>query len=461
MEDTMKYLTTLYINNNEVALDFVNMLSDKTRFGIIPEVFFGEYNVDPEVIQAFNDARCEFLKHTDISSYGDPNDDVDDFYDPELLNISSSSSLESVTTSDNKNEVTVIKFNEDDNQTTTKLPTATTTKVSTTTINNNESIKRKVNLESLFADDIPELPTLPLNSQFPTVPSTENSYKLGKLGEKGLFEMLKECSDGMIVTHVGTTGHVGDIHVDDEINNIKYVVECKLKKRIDKNDLKKFKDDMHTITEMSEGMYVYGIFVSLNTDVIPTIGVTKCDKNAVYITQNLVTKDVFKLIFSMVPTYINSLCTIENEMNNINNNNERQIVEYQVPLKVRQMLATLQTFNNDLTEELNIINTIRNNAISTTNEVTKLQTKYLIRRNFVLDINLELSKSGLEEFTTASIVGGNNGTSSLDNDPEFLEFMRTAKRSKITKKELKNKFPNHITEIASMKLSDLLKYCPK
>jgi hypothetical protein len=306
--------------------------------------------------------------------------------------------------------------------------------------------------------EVPEI-VVEFNNSTTEVTTTKCSYELGKNGEEDVLKLLQDAAPTFTITHVSKTGHVGDIHADDEVNNIKYVVEVKQKKRITKDDLNKFINDITNITEMCPDKYVYGVFVSLNTTTIPTIGSTACDRKAVYITETMVTKDIFKMIFSMVPEYVNSLNIINNVANN-NVSETRTVVEYQVPLRVREMLATLQAYNDDLNVELTRLNAIQNSATVINDEVAQLRIKYLVRRNFVLDLNTEIARSGIEEFTNAAIIGG-SGSSALETDVAFLEYMRSQKRSKITKKALKERFPTHITEISSMKLDDLKKYAGK
>lgn len=302
-----------------------------------------------------------------------------------------------------------------------------------------------------------QTPALELAPEPAPAPTLVGSYQLGKDGEDIVMKLLQDAAPTFTITNVGKTSHVGDIHVDDEVNNIKYVVEVKQKKRITKEDLIKFRNDLQNITEKTDSAYVYGIFISLNTTTIPTIGSTSCDRRSVYLTEGMITTEVLKLIFSMVPEYVQSLNTIS-EYNNTPR--EVQVIEYQVPTRIREMLAQLQAYNNDLDIELNHLNAIKNSAQVISTEAAQLHIKYLVRRNFVLDLNTEIARSGIEEFTNASIIGG-SGISSLDSDVAFLEYMKNQKPSKITKKELKEKFPAHITEISSMKLTDLKKYAMK
>lgn len=300
--------------------------------------------------------------------------------------------------------------------------------------------------------------------------TTDNSYERGRLGEDELVNIIQQSRPDFTVTKVSTTGHVGDIHVDDDINNIKYVVESKLKQKITKMDLTKFLTDVDEITKSCPTKYVYGIFVSLNSNNITTIGTTKCDAKTVYLTAPMVSKDVFKLIFEMVPIYINTMKEIANAKSKSTvqqpNGETHEIqevhttVEYVIPDGVRHLVATLQQLNNDVHDEEESLATITTNAQTITCEAAKLKTKLIVKRNYILDLNYEFNKSGIHEFTAVSMIGGNT-PASLENDEQFLKYIRETPKSKITKKQLKTMFPQHITEISSMNMDEIFeKYKP-
>lgn len=283
---------------------------------------------------------------------------------------------------------------------------------------------------------------------------TEGSYKRGILGEFELIKILQESHPDYIITRVASTGHVGDIHVDDELHNIKYVIECKLKQVITKADITKFINDVDNISKSVDNKYVYGIFVSLNSDFISSIGNVKCDIKHVYLTKTLISKDIFKLIFDMIPNYLQSIknindlkAEIKTELENEHNNELR---EYIIPDRIRQLTASLQIYNNNITEEEASIKKIEDNANSTLSEATKLKTKLYIRKQFIFDLNVEFNNEIIE------VINVENNENPLDNDNEFIEFMKKTPKYKITKKMLLEKFSRHVTELSNMKIDEIV-----
>lgn len=285
----------------------------------------------------------------------------------------------------------------------------------------------------------------------------KSSYALGKIGEDELVELLTETRPDFIVTKVSGTGHVGDIHVDDEVNRIKYVVESKLKQKITAADITKFKADVDAITADCLNKYVYGIFVSLNSQTISTIGTSKCDKKTIYLTQQLVNRDIFKIIFEMVPLYVKSLLASPNSQpSQTGGDQPAQRVEYTIPQSVREVIAQLQLINMDVKDEEAHLNEILQSASNITGQASQLQQKLLIRKNYLQDINFEMTAANISDKITA-ITSISNTDTSLDSDREFLEYMRKTPKTAIKKKELISKFPQHVTELSSMTLDDIIK----
>lgn len=280
----------------------------------------------------------------------------------------------------------------------------------------------------------------------------KSSYALGKIGEDELVALLQETRTDFIVTKVSGTGHVGDIHIDDETNRIKYVVESKLKQKITSADITKFKADVESITADCTNKYVYGIFVSLNSQTISTIGASKCDKKTIYLTQQLISKDIFRIIFEMVPLYVKSLLA----PSQTGDDQPSQRVEYTIPQRVREVIAQLHQINLDVKDEEAHLNEILQSASNITGQASQLQQKLFIRKNYLLDINFEMTASNISD-KLAAVTSINIADTSLDTDREFLEYMRQTTKSAIKKKELMHKFPQHVTELSSMTLEDIIK----
>lgn len=277
--------------------------------------------------------------------------------------------------------------------------------------------------------------------------STDSSSERGRLGEDEVIDIIRQSRPDLHITKVSSTGHVGDIHIDDDMNDIKYVVECKLKQDITKSDLVKFTNDLNEIVNSYPNKYVYGIFVSLNTDTITTIGSTKCDRTSIYLTKSLVTKDVFRIVFDMVPIYANSRTML------VGNDTKKEVTEYVMSDNLKSLIARVHQMNSDFQEELSSLKKIDDNVISISTEAAKLRTKLLVKRNYITDLNIEFIKSGTPSEQL--------NVTTLESDEKFINYIRVAAKSKLTKKSLMNEFPQHKTELASINVKDLIaKYRP-
>lgn len=293
-------------------------------------------------------------------------------------------------------------------------------------------------------------------------PSVHSSYILGHIGEESVAEIIGNIRPEFETTVVSSTGHVADIHATDLKNNIKYIFEIKLKQNITKNDVDKFEFDIKHIKESeSKNSYqIVGIFVSLNSDKIPSIGNLLVSKDKIYLTRKYFSENILDLIFRLVETYYVSLFNAQinssiggGTTSGISSSQPiPQIVKYEVPPNVLQLIVQLRAEYISLTREMELYTSIKSSSEQNLLSVQELISKLVVKQQFIKFIN--------EEFgDILPIVKDDLITSDED---ELRNYILSNKRKDIKKKDLLAKFPTLQTKIASMKIEDLInEYKPK
>ena len=262
------------------------------------------------------------------------------------------------------------------------------------------------------------------------------SYNLGKIGEASVLETIQQAKPMYESVKVSATGHVGDIHVTDKVNMIKYLVEVKDKGVITKEDITKFENDINQLQETNGLMYkhIYGIFISLESDIIPSIGKYKITSKQIYLSKSMYSKDTLSIIFSMFETMSILSETTSNRLS------------YDVPIKVYELISRLRIEYNTIVneEELykNMITNCENNLVS----ISTLQRNNLIKKEFIRFINNEF----------ANILPVVDDGINVREEKRLRDYLKSHKKKEILKKTLINEFPSYITEMSSMKLTDFI-----
>ena len=288
----------------------------------------------------------------------------------------------------------------------------------------------------------PNVLTPPIGSpKSPVDPSTHSSYTLGQIGEASVVEAINKVRPEFETTWVSATGHVADIHATDLKNKIKYIFEIKLKQNITKDDVTKFEFDVKRMqeTEASSGYTIIGIFTSLNSDRIPSIGSLLVSRDKIYLTRKYFSENILELIFKLVETYSVALQPVSTLTNSTT-------VKYELPPNVLHLLAQLRTEYISLTREMELYNFIKSNTEANLVSVQELIGKLIIKQQFIKFIN--------EEFHDILPIVNDNLISS--DEDELRNYINSRKRKDIRKKDLLSKFPSMQTKIASMKLDDLI-----
>lgn len=130
-----------------------------------------------------------------------------------------------------------------------------------------------------------------------------SSYSLGRIGENDVLKIIERIRPEYETTIVSSTGHLADIHSIDYNNNIKYIIEIKLKQQITKEDVNKFDRDLENAKHSETSLKIIGLFISLNSDKIPSIGSMKIFSDKIYLTRNYFSENSLDLIFRLIETY--------------------------------------------------------------------------------------------------------------------------------------------------------------
>ena len=259
-----------------------------------------------------------------------------------------------------------------------------------------------------------------------------SSYALGKIGEDDIVKMIQTVRPGYETTNVAKTGHLGDIHAIDYDRNIKYIIEIKLKQNITKSDIDKFEKDYNDTKEANtQYKHIIGMFISLNSESIPSKGLLSITKDKIYLTQKYISSQVFDIVFKMIETYLNTIETVAENKQNIN---------YVIPPNVYLLIAALRSQYKDINKEYEMINNMRNH-----NEEDK---KYIDNLLVGLDAKKEFIKFLTNEFN--DVLSSMEIDLSNREEERLMNYIKTHDMKKIQKKELIKEFPTFATEIGSL-----------
>lgn len=266
---------------------------------------------------------------------------------------------------------------------------------------------------------------------------TVSSYALGKIGEKEVIDMINKIRPEFETVQTGVTGHMADIHAIDHNNNIKYILEIKLKQNLTQNDITKFNKDVDKAIKDNPGFNIIGIFISLNSDKIITIGEFSIDKNKIYLSNKYFSEQILDLIFTMTNVY-------NNIDKNINQDNKK--VDYVIPNSVYRLIANLRKEYNEIEQEREIYNKMKENNSENIKQIEILINKLFIKQQFIKFID--------DEFKDIhKSINDNNKT---NEEIAIVKYIQQTKQKNISKTYLLNNFPALKTELAAMSLSQII-----
>ena len=262
-----------------------------------------------------------------------------------------------------------------------------------------------------------------------------SSYSLGRIGENDVLKIIEGIRPEYETTIVSSTGHLADIHSIDYNNNIKYIIEIKLKQQITKEDVNKFDRDLENAKHSETSLKIIGLFISLNSDKIPSIGSMKIFSDKIYLTRNYFSENSLDLIFRLIETY--SLLIEGHEKTN---------VHYEISSNVLELVAKLRAEYVNLTKEMEMYLNMKNNTEQNLLCIQELIGRLVLKEQFIKFINTEFS----------DILPTINDDLISKQENDMRAYIQSTSKKSIKKKDLLNRFPALSTKIGSMKINDLI-----
>ena len=256
----------------------------------------------------------------------------------------------------------------------------------------------------------------------------------GEYGEDKVINMIQSIRNKFEISKVSFTGHVADIHATDFDSGIKYVIEVKNKKYITHDDLTKYDKDLN---EMKDEEYIIiGMFLSLESDYIPTIGEYKISYNSAYLTKKYINKECLNVIFDYMPMI--QKCKTQKT--------SESATKYIIPENVYHLAYILKTYSNRIYEQIEILQRMKENCLQNAKDVNTVIVNYEISNNLVNEIKSLLNIPSSELQT------------SLEEKSrlELKKYLKGKDSQKIRKSELLAKYPILKTELAAMKKEDII-----
>lgn len=212
-----------------------------------------------------------------------------------------------------------------------------------------------------------------------------SSYELGLIGEKFVEEQLKQM--GLNVINTSKIYHTGDLNVIFE--DFIVLVEIKNKMFITADDVTKFKYDINYL-EKATDKKVYGLFISLKSNIIQTFKIPRINISETYITIDEVLNNSFlKMYFKT----INILNSIKDNYDNLNlepilklNNSLIEIENEKIKMQ-NEILQKCLDSKEELITQNNLLENILKNTIPDVNDkhnvINKLK-EYVENENWTL-----------------------------------------------------------------------------
>ena len=327
---------------------------------------------------------------------------------------------------------------------------STATYISTNNISNNSNNSiTDISIQNELPNECLYTPTIQSISTISTMyPPTQSSYNKGRIGELSIAELISSANPKLEIIDTSKKAHSCDLHVIDRKYNIKYLVECKNKQRIDyKIDIVKFIEDVELekqVQSTSDGMTIIGLFLSINTDNIPTIGQCSFKNGLIYLTREYINKSIFITIFDLFRYSIKI-----NELNKVNDKNIKQIdriiTKTDLSPEIKNMLNKLMNECQKLNQEEVIYNRLMKNAKSTIGDVEKLLKNLEIKKTIIKLINFPqlIKNESNETINTINTIDMTdltelNETNETNNTNESnIDYTNTTTNTKQTDKTAK------------------------
>lgn len=249
---------------------------------------------------------------------------------------------------------------------------------------------------------------------------------LGLIGEEDIVNNLNIDFPNMFVKHVSNISHQCDIHVEDPISNILYMVEVKNKLSITREDIDKFESDI----DKSGHKRTIGLFISLNCDNIPgkisPINPFFIDTNKIYMIGY--NKEILSLIFTIISKFIFA-------------NNEVDI-DKDISLLCQRVKAIQETRQKRIIDINSNINSLK--TVILNEEAMKYELEHELQLLSQCDMFVESNCGNCNVINLAT----------SDEKKTLIEYIKLNKNS-FTKKILLSKFPLQSAFIKSKTIAEL------
>ncbi len=295
-------------------------------------------------------------------------------------------------------------------------------------------------IEILRADDIVE-ETQPEDMQVVRAinPGIECSQRIGEYGEDYICDMINSINNKYETIKVSSTGHMADIHIHDHKHKISYITEVKLKKTIIKEDVDKFYKDVKLYkSKTTNGYKIIGLFLSIDSQNIPSIGDIYIDNQHVFLTQKYITPETLNMLFKYFVSFMK-----------IKENKQYEEVKYTFSQSIINTIIDLRKEYEKCSKDETMLKSMISSTSVNLNSMRTLLDENNTRHRFLAIIN-ELITSDITNTEDVDI-------EAIDNsEKELREYIRKNK-SKIKKGVILEMFPQLQTQLGNMKLSDIVK----
>ena len=302
----------------------------------------------------------------------------------------------------------------------------------TLVIDDNDNVTKVIEDEPTILKDEPTI----LKDDIIESKNTISSKEKGVIGEEAVCSLIRKINPKLDVILVSSTGHLADIHVIDYKNNIKYIVEVKYKQIITRDDIVKFEKDVESMKK-SDNNKIVGLFLSINSDNIISIGRYHIDFDMIYLTSKFINEQTLSMIFDII--------SLEYKLSKVKQKHDETNIKYEIPPNVLHLIAQLQAEYTSINHEKETYLSMKHNTERNLCFIQELLGKLVLKEQFIKLINDEFND--ILPIVSVSV---------SDNEENKLrEYISTTNKKDIRKKNLLTMFPVLSTQLGSMKLQDI------
>lgn len=263
---------------------------------------------------------------------------------------------------------------------------------------------------------------------------TISSIEKGNVGEEVVMNLLNPIFPKCNIINVGKIPHSCDIDITDDELKIKYAVEVKNKKVILTEDVEKFERDIQRLREVYKDKYiVIGLFLSFNSNKIPTKGDIYFTDWCLYLSEYSITPEIIKCFIEVTKSTRPMVKYISQDRNN-----EEHYKTLSTDLI--EAISKLKYEYNSLTSVNNSLQLILKNSSESYNEATNI----ILTNNKLLSA-IEVISQSINNNYNINLLETNKLTINKKNtygiSDQLYEYILNTKKSNLTIKSIKSKFP--------------------